>query len=384
MSASAALDFYEYITVGSIADVPDSEVNASLARLLEQVTNGQTHTCWFEELYLTPLFSSVIAAHLVLYRDTLQHVILAKNDLGDAGLEPLLAVLMDVPNLSSLDLSQTKLVGESTPSLFALIVRSSSLQRLSLDNNPLGNEFCLPLCEALKCNVSLLSLTINEVSYWSHNYWLWKSIQVHPRLREFHANRACWLITCDTAEMLANLFLCTPALEILNLANVPCEQKELRVLLEGLRHNTTLKSLYVGPAFELPKRDAWQIQDLTRDILVHNVTIEDLPVFGVGEDLNRNLNRKASRIKRARRVALILTGLKRFRRVPAWGLIGRDVIKILGTMILATKLRPEWEDPQLWPVEDKGHWVGSLPNGHPDAPRRPTKRMAPDHNGQGE
>jgi len=354
-------------------DVTNEQLTAALVGLLKRLTDERGRACWFQGLRLGPWFSPTVAVHFVLHRDTLQSIILSENELGDAGLEPLLAALVEAPSLKYLNLNQTELAAKNTPSLFALIAQSSSLQHLLLSKNRMHKEFCRPLSEALKRNRNLLSLTINDVSNWCDDDYLWKSIEAHPQLREFHATCGFSSITDYTAAMLAALFRCTPALKVLNLGMVLCKQPKLYMLVEGLRHNTTLTSLCLTAYFDAPDVRL-RTQQLARDILIHNVTIEQLPVMNVNGELYRNSGRRASRIARSRHAALILAGLKRFRRVHTWGLIGRDVIKILGEMILATRMRPEWEDPQLWPVEDEGHRLGPLSDGHSDAPRRPTKR----------
>ena len=338
----------------------DDNERASATKLVSQILDrvgGMYTMAMLDRLGIMPWHLPLLMECFSPHIGTLKNVILARNDLGDEGLEPVLKALLDAPHLQQLDLSETRLFAVRTPSLFELIKNSTTLKMLSLSHNPLSTAFDSVFGPALACNTDMTSLDMNGIHLLGPVFSaLWR----HPKLRWLSMDRCLGQLQLEDVSNITDLFQRNNVLEVFSMEDVRCPENYALAIFRSLTHNTGLARLHMRPLLGSnpgvgPTRNAHQVGSLISEavtsLLLTNVTLEQLPPItdDTQKELKRNMVRKCSRINRARRAFIALEGLRRFRRLPALRFIGRDIMCLIGRLIVRTKLRVEWEDPVLWP-----------------------------------
>lgn len=342
----------------SFHDEEERRVAERLAGAVVDQFGRHASVAQLEFLAMESYHAHLLVACMSPHMDGLMEIELRGNtNLKDAGLEPLLAALLtSAPRLRGLGISRTGLVGASTPSLFELIKNSTSLRALCISYNPVQSGFALDLAPALACNTNLEALDARGLQLNIHGGGcpvfgaLWR----HPTLSVLLMAGSLWAMEKSNPcpQEIAELLRRNNVLKTLSIEGTPCSADAMLVILHGLTHNTGLHSLNMGLTHRgkstLPDR---KVLSAAQVLLVDNVTLEDLPFLGLhaNKELKRNMTRKCSRIQRAQGVVIALESLRCYRRSPSLRYIDRDIMRMVGRFILATKLRPEWEDPSLWP-----------------------------------
>jgi len=342
----------------SFHDEQERRLAERLAGAVVDQLGRQACFAHLEYLSMESYQAHLIVACMQPHMDELMEIDLRGNPgLKDAGLEPLLAVLLtSAPRLRGLDIARTGLVGADTPSLFELIKNSTSLRTLCISHNPVQSGFALDLAPALACNTKLEALDARGLQLNVHGGGcpvfgaLWR----HPTLSTLLMAGSLWAMeqSNPVPREVAELLRRNNVLKTLSMESTPCSPDAMLVILHGLTHNTGLHTLNMGLTrlgkSALPDR---KVLNAAQVLLVDNVTLEHVPFLGLhaNKELKRNMTRKCSRIQRAQRVVIALESLRCYRRSPSLRYIDRDIMRMVGRFILATKLRPEWEDPSLWP-----------------------------------
>jgi hypothetical protein len=364
--------------LSAIDDHGEPEYARSLAiRVLINIAPGNQ----FAELMDQGLFNDeghVVAQCLRQYIDLLRGVNLGGNcRLHDTGLEPIFRALIDAPCLASLDISNCGFTGQRTPSFYELIKNSTTLKTLILDwNSCIGMDFANMFGPALSCNTSLIRLSMKGATLFTFvdcGFHVLDYVQRHPTLKHVHFDRGIVeLSDIMHAARLAELFEKNTVLESLNIETVHTTRECFSVLCRALYRNTSLTSLKLG-RIQGECTDPDDVYHAIELLLAENVTLEEVrfdwwnrgssqkPTVHVM--VKRNMARKCSRMERARQAFITLAGLRRFRRPLAMKYIDKDIMRLVGRYIMTSKLRPEWEDPALWPVGDDGQPLHAVTSG---------------------
>jgi hypothetical protein len=318
-----------------------------------------------DQILLQPHDGTFVSQHLSVHVNHLTHVILRHNWMRDGALEPVLQVLLAAPLLRELDISETGFAGglSIVPSFYALVRNTRSLRVLSVSNNDLCRGFGEFFGPALACNTTLEHLNLEETSLvvpsWSY---ILNALRRHPRLSWASFNQQfSYDPNGPTAEDIALVLSENRVLGTLYLHGFEFGAAGTAKMLRALHQNTSLKILGLGRVQQLLGAIE-EVEQAVRELLVPNVTLTQLLFTGPAAGLHvrlkalleRNLVRKRDRGNNARRAVIVLEGLRQHRRLPCMRLIGRDIMRMIGGYILATNLRPEWEDPALWPVDAAG------------------------------
>lgn len=305
------------------------------------------------------------ARHLSPHINHLTHVLLRNNWMRDRGLEPVLKVLLAAPFLRELDISRTGFFGapDTAPSFYALVRNTLALKALALSDNDVCLGFGDLFGPTLACNTTLEHLNLANTELRTEGWsCILSAIRRHPRLIGVSFSQFCANINSGpVAEDAALVLRDNAVLKSLRLDGVHMTAESMVKMLRALHYNTCLTDLTLGNVKETLS-SAHDIGQAVSELLVPNVTLQEL-YFTCGSShvhaetrqmLKRNLGRVCSRAENARRAVMVLDGLRRFRSLPAMRYIDRGIMRIIGRCILATKLRPEWEDPALWPVDAAG------------------------------
>jgi|WetSurMetagenome_2_1015567.scaffolds.fasta_scaffold00074_62 hypothetical protein len=336
-------------------DEERSERCALAARLLSKA-NLSPNAAYLEHFGLRAIHCGLVAECFRPRVSVLVDVSLSDNELGDAGVEPLLRVLLDAPRLRVLKLRRTQLRTEDTPSLFILIQNSPTLTLLDVSDNPGNPDFGARLGAALLTNSSLESLSVDSVPLGAP--MILRSLWKHPRLRYLSMNRCADTLGHLTVQDIAALLKTNGVLRVFAMDRVPCRSADLVPILEALYDNTSLTQLFLGPAKDTEPRMDPQTYAVLRDtisrLLDHNVTLQMLPLESheATRQIRWNTQRRESRLQRAQAAYVAVESLRRFQRSPVLKLIGRDIMRLVGVFIMATKRCREWEGPDLRPQYD--------------------------------
>jgi len=379
-------DIHELV-MGVLAGIDDHEIR-NRASLVNKVIRRILPDKQFAELRNAGLFEDegrAVAYCLRQFFDSLQDVNLSGNcRLGDAGLESICGALLDAPRLASLDISNCGFLGRNIPSLLELIKNSTVLKTLILDWNKVTAHFMNGFGPALTCNTNLVRLSMRGVAVdmiESADFPLLRSLKRHPTLKHVYMDRGVWEIdTRFGATRLAEVFAENNVLETVHFDNVPTTEVCFGILCRALYHNTTLQSLRLGRVI----RQLDQPVDVVAHVdllLAENVTLAEFGFdcvghgtrdFSVHSMVKRNMVRKCSRTERTRQAIITLEGVRRFRCPLSLRYIDRDIMRMVGKLILASQLRPEWEDPALWPVGQDGEPLRAVANPSPTKRPRPS------------
>jgi hypothetical protein len=289
---------------------------------------------------------------IVQHASTLQLVSFRGNGgLGDAELEPMFAALARSSCLEVLDVSFTALSGRLVPSFFELIKNSTTLYGLIASE--LGTELSFEdlLCPALACNTSLTALDLAGTDLAMPDAFF-SVVRRHPKLRTLQVDR-CFM---DNGEgrLVQSAAWCLHGNSVLThlyMEKPPLEGRALAILFASLHANTSLRFLHVGPIIAGVESD-YDAECAVTALADVNVTLLSIR-FGtdhastVNHLMTRNSKRRASRVDNARSAVVALLGVKKFRSLTALRHVDRGIMRMLGRLIMNTRMEPAWEDPRI-------------------------------------
>ncbi|XP_078381247.1 NLR family CARD domain-containing protein 4-like [Oculina patagonica] len=108
----------------------------------------------------------VVLAEVLKGNSSLTKLNLSGNDIGDVGAAGLAEALQNNKNLTELDLSYNYIGDHGATGLAAPLQKNTGLTGLSLFHNYIGDQGAVGLAEALKKNTSLTELDLSENNIW--------------------------------------------------------------------------------------------------------------------------------------------------------------------------------------------------------------------------
>ena len=212
------------------------------------------------------------------FTSDLEHLDLSYNFVDDTSCQSLIALLESSSSLKELNLNGNDLCVHGSLLLANALSSQKQqpiLETLSLQGNPLGDEGGYAISDAIRKNVNLRELNLNDTGIGISSL-----INVADALT--NENRTIEVIEIGNPKLttlegehilyIARMLACNPKIKNLNLKKHPLRDSSFTVLLEcGLLRNSTLERLCLS-CCQLTSTSASNIEKL----LVENKSIRDL------------------------------------------------------------------------------------------------------------